>query len=250
LEAHIVSCDECRALLAENADRERLDRLYLGVRIGMNEPRRRPVEHILRFVGVPDHHARLLAATPSLSVSWLIAVAIALGFAVLASHNHASNPLPFLIVAPLLPLAGVAAAYSPGLDPTYEIGVASPMRGGTLLLVRSTAVFALTGVLVGLSSLGLPHLTWTAAAWLLPALGMAITSLALATWIPPGWAAAVVGTVWVGGVLGTLVRSGTSRAEQLAWFKPAAQVGFCVVAVAAAAVALVRGDEFESANHR
>jgi hypothetical protein len=36
--------------------------------------------------------------------------------------------LLFLVMAALLPVAGVAAAYGPGVDPAYDVGRASPCR--------------------------------------------------------------------------------------------------------------------------
>jgi hypothetical protein len=248
IEAHVLACDECRITLARSVDATRLNHVWSGVHAGMHAPKPKVIEHLLRRLGTPDHYARLLAATPSLSASWLLSVSVALAFALIASHNRTENPLPFLIIAPLLPLAGVAASYSPGLDPTHEIGIASPLRGSTLLMVRSAAVFAVTTILAGLAALALPHIGWTAAAWVLPALGLSVASLALSTWIPPVWASGLVGTIWVGGVIATLARPGLTRAQQLAWFKPAAQVTFCVIAVAAAAVAIIRGDRYDVAN--
>ncbi|MGH3243806.1 MAG: hypothetical protein ACRDNL_25730, partial [Spirillospora sp.] len=56
---------------------------------------------------MPEHLARLLAATPTLSTAWLAGVAAALGFALLfAQARSVSEParlLPFLLLAPVLP---------------------------------------------------------------------------------------------------------------------------------------------------
>src|SRR5439155_1248129 len=82
--------------------------------------------------GVPDHLARLLAATPSLRVSWFGATVVALGFSILAAYGK-QDPLMFLIVAPILPLAGVAAAFGPHVDPAYEVGLSCPVRTSRLL---------------------------------------------------------------------------------------------------------------------
>src|SRR5438093_4209165 len=116
-----------------------------------DEGPRGPVEAVLVRVGVPDHVARLLAATPSLRISWFGATAVALGFSILAAYGR-KDPLMFLVVAPLLPLGGVAAAFGPGMDPTYEVGLACPVRTSRLLLIRATAVLAATLVLSGIAS--------------------------------------------------------------------------------------------------
>ena len=46
-------------------------------------------------------------------------------------------------------------AYGPGIDPTYEIGLAAPMRGLRLLL-RAAAVVRASAVLAAAASLALP----------------------------------------------------------------------------------------------
>ena len=103
------------------------------------------MERALLALRVPEHAARLLAATPSLRLSWLLAEAMALGFAVLAANVASGNDADvvrflFLVVAALLPVAGIAAAFGPGVDPAYEIGAAAPMRADVLLAMRALAV--------------------------------------------------------------------------------------------------------------
>ena len=73
----------------------------------------------------------------------------------------------FLVLAPLLPLAGVAAAYGRDVDPTYEIGLAAPMRSFGLLLVRALAVLATTSVMAAVAGARARRAcSWSAAAWL------------------------------------------------------------------------------------
>jgi hypothetical protein len=131
-------------------------------------PRAGVAERLMRL-GVAEHTARLLAATPALRGSWLLAVATVLAFAVLAAWTTPGQDanLAFLCVAPLLPLAGIAAAYGPGIDPTYEIGLAAPLRSFRLLL-RAAAVLAAAALLAAAASLALPQLGPGAAGWLLP----------------------------------------------------------------------------------
>src|SRR5439155_2321493 len=169
LEAHLLSCGDCRALLSPLADRGAIERTWMEIEEAVDAPRPGPVERVLLRLGLTDHVSRLLAATPSLRVSWLGAVAVALGFAALAAQGDHAGLVVFLAMSPLVPVAGVAAAFGPGVDPTYEIGVAAPVRSFRLLLIRSTAVLAASLVLIGLVALALPRLDWTAAAWLLPA---------------------------------------------------------------------------------
>jgi len=248
VEAHLLACPACRAGVATAVPRERLDRIWAGVAEAVDGPRPRPVERLLGWLGVPDHTARLLAATPSLHLSWFAAVAVTLGFAVVAAHGSRGGPLLFLLLAPLLPVAGVAAAYGPGIDPTHELAVAAPMPGSRLLLLRAAAVLASTTVLAALAALALPDLDWLAAAWLLPALGLTLASLALATVLHPAAAAGAVACGWVAAVVGTQGVALRHLREPLAGpvasvlFDPAGQLAFLVLAALAALTLARRAD--------
>ena len=130
-------------------------------------------------LGVPEHLARLLGATPALRASWLLGCALVLAFAAWAATRRADGLVVFLMLAPLLPVAGVAAAFGPDVDPSYEIGLAAPMRSFGLLLLRALAVLVTTTVMAGIAALALPGLQPSAAAWLLPSLGLTLASIAL-----------------------------------------------------------------------
>jgi len=241
LEAHVLTCEVCRRLAAQVAEPDRLERLWVEVRDATDRPRRRWIERLLVAVGMRDHVARLVGATPALQVSWLLAVAAALAFAVLAAYNARSGALMFLVMGPIVPLVGVAAAYGPGVDPTFEVGVAAPLRGFHLLLARATAVLSASIVLAGIASLALPQLDWTAAAWLLPAVALTLSSLALGSYIHPAWASGLVGFGWISAV--TVIER--ASAARLAAFHADAQVVFAVIAIVAGIVVLLRREAFE-----
>ncbi|HEX9234839.1 MAG TPA: zf-HC2 domain-containing protein [Actinomycetota bacterium] len=248
IEAHLIACDVCRTALSPQANPERLERMWSEVVEAVDSPRPGPVERILRALGVKDHLARLLAATPSLRLSWFGAVAVALGFSVLAAHEgHGSGGLVlFLAVAPLLPVLGVAVAYGPGVDPTHEIGVAAPMRSFRLLMIRAVAVLLSTTILAGAAALLLPTLDWTVAAWLLPSLGLTAASLALATVAPPLQTGGVVAFLWLAVVAASLSRPGGPIAPQRVFaFRPAGQIAFLALAVAASAAVAIRREALE-----
>src|SRR5438445_3428947 len=78
LEAHLLRCARCRAELAPTADAAQLDRMWASVVERVDAPAPGLVERGLLEIGVREHAARLLAATPSLRLSWLGAEAIAL----------------------------------------------------------------------------------------------------------------------------------------------------------------------------
>lgn len=241
VEAHLIRCDRCRAEVTRFVDPTRVERIWAGVVERIAMPRRGAIERVLVRLGAPDHVARLLAATPSLRVSWLSAIAVALGFGVAAAYRGTSGLLLFLIIAPLAPLIGVAVAYGPGVDPTYEIGLAAPMRGSRLLLVRALAVLATSILMAGASALFLPAVGWKAAAWLLPSLALTSSSLALSTLTAPARAALVLAFAWIAVSAGAALVS----ADDLIVFRAVGQVVFALAALGSAAVFMARREGLE-----
>lgn len=235
VEAHVGSCPQCRARLAPAVDAGRLDAIWDEVSHRVDLSTLPWFERVLVRMGVPEDTARLLAATPSLTSSWLGSLVVAVLFAVAAAGASPRGLFVFLTVAPMLPVAGVAAAYGREADPAYEVAVASPYSLLRLLLVRSVAVVASTLVITGLGGLLLADLGWEAAAWLLPALALTTTTLALSSRFAPVWAAAGVLTTWLAAVL--LAWQGTG--DRLGLFGGAGQLAALAV-IAVGALALMR----------
>ncbi|MER5266838.1 zf-HC2 domain-containing protein [Actinosynnema sp. NPDC002837] len=200
VEAHLETCQTCRLRLADVAPPQ-VTALTETVWAGL-EP-----------AGPPAHRRHRLArwATPSL-LPWLAMTA----FVVLAALSLDGLPGPsassaVLLIAPIVPVLGVAAAWSRGMDPAYELVVSTPRAGLQLVLRRTFAV--LVAVLPALLLGG-----WLAGAspayWLLPCLGVTAVTLALggvigmrraAVAAACAWAVLVVGpAVVVGGVPGVL----------------------------------------------
>jgi hypothetical protein len=241
IEAHLPACPQCRAEIAGLIDGTRLASTWEGIEDRLDAPRRGPLEAGLVRVGVPEHVARLLGATPALRLSWLLACALVLAFGVWAASVRESGVVWFLLVAPLLPLAGVAAAYGPDVDPTYELGLAAPMRSFALLLIRALAVLATTITMAAIAAFALPGLHWSAAAWLAPSLGLTLASLALATRMPALAACGSLATLWV-----LVVLAGWRLAhEPLLVFGAEGQVAFALLAAVAALVLARHADSFE-----
>jgi len=241
VEAHLPSCEQCRAQIAELVDGARLAQVWDGIEERLDAPRRGPAEVALTRVGVPAHIARLLGATPALRLSWLLACALVLAFAVWAASLRAEGVYWFLVLAPLLPLGGVAAAYGPDVDPTYEVGLAAPMSSFGLLLIRALAVLLTTSAMITIAALTLPDLQLSTAAWLAPSLGLTLASLALATRMAPLMACGSLGVLW----MLTAWAGWRFAQEPLDLFGPAAQLA-CVLVAAVAALVLSRNvDCFE-----
>lgn len=248
VEAHLLACAGCRQTLGHLARRDdgadRLDRLWAGVVDGVDagSVRRGVVERLLHRVGVPDDVARLLGATPSLRLSWVSAVVLALGFAVMASAADPGLVPVFLAMAPLAPIAGVAVAFGPDADPAYEVAMAAPTTAVRLLVVRALAVLAVTVAVAVPLSLALPGLDWLTVGWVLPALGLTATSLALASVTTVERSTALVTGTW----LVAVVVSADVADDRLAAFRPTGQA-LCAAALGGAALVLHRRrDAFET----
>ncbi|WP_328499298.1 zf-HC2 domain-containing protein [Streptomyces sp. NBC_00414] len=247
-DTHLMACARCRAVLAEVGDPVPLDEGWERLDAELDVPRPGFMESLLVRFGVADHTARLLAATPVLRRSWLAAVVAVLVITVIATNSGRTSDGPgmFLALAPLLPLAGVALSYGPVLDPTYEMTVVSPMHGFRLLMIRTVPVLAAVLVLNGLASLALPSYGLRAMAWLLPALALTSSGLALTPRLGPVLAPSLVGGAWVAVLL--VARQATSAEGTLAPYTVPGQGVAAVVAVLAAGFFYLRRDRFDATS--
>jgi hypothetical protein len=195
-DTHLTACGDCRARLAEFSDPVALDTGWERLDAELDAPQPGFVEGLLVRFGVSDHSARLLTATPILRRSWLLAIASVLAMTVLMVHTK-DSPALFLALAPLLPLAGVALSFGPRLDPTYEMTVVAPLHGFRLLMIRTVAVLTAVLALDGLATLALPEYGLRALTWLLPALALTGTGLALTPRLGPVLAPALTSGAWI-----------------------------------------------------
>jgi Putative zinc-finger len=274
VEAHVPACAPCRAALAARPDGGRLARNKSVVLTRLALPRPGPAGRFLRWCRVPDHVVTLLSATPALRRSWLAGVALVLAAAIGAAYllvpdglvggpavagpgtagaalASAANVsawaalMPYLALAPLVPLIAVAAAFSARLDPAYELALAAPVSALWLLFVRATAVICVTLVPTAAAALALPGPWWLASVLLLPALAVCAAALAAATVVGPVTGAIGAGTAWLAVVTAAIV----ARHPAVA-FGPAGQASAAAVLLGAAAVLAVRRDRFESVRTR
>jgi hypothetical protein len=212
VEAHLLACARCRAGVADVVPAPRLDAIWAQIEESVDHPRPSLVERTLVSLGVPDHTARLVAATPSLTTAWLLSVIAVLVFAVAAAQAGSRGVLLFLSLAPVLPVAGVAAAYGRDSDPTYDVALATPYPFLRLLLLRTAAVLVTTVTLIGLAAVLLPAAPGLAAAWLLPALALTAATLALSPRIPAAAAGGAVVALWLGAVFAAAGATGSPYA--------------------------------------
>jgi hypothetical protein len=233
LEQHLTHCAACRTRIATHVETEPLDMVWSRIQEQAQAPEPGLIEKVLGWCGVSEQSGRLLAAVPSMRGGWLLGVTIALIFAGLAAlFSEDVGISMFLLVAPLAPVAGVAAAFGGDADPSHEIVTTTPYSAGRLLLLRTLAVLATCTPIAMLVGLALPGPAWLAVAWLSPAAAGIAVALALAPAVGLTYAATSVGAVW------TTLSIATSRAlDPLALVGSAGQlVCLCLVTVSAAAI--------------
>jgi hypothetical protein len=197
LELHLIECEQCRAFLSTSTDPTLLDGSWEAIADRIDVVKVMPVERVLRLLGFSDANARLVGATRALQVSWLAAMVAVVAVSVLLAHR-ADTTGPFLVVAPVIPLAAVVLAFLPGADPAGEAAAAAPMTSTGLVLRRAAAVLTVSFVVVAIGGVAVPGVDLTTAGWILPALGLSLSALALATWIRIETAALILAGAWFG----------------------------------------------------
>jgi hypothetical protein len=223
-------------------DQARLDANWRAITAELDAPRPSRIERWLGRLGAPGHVTRLVVATPALRRAWYLSIAIAVVVGLGAAQpDDRASLFALVILAPALPVLGVALAYGPSADPMYEAQLATPMRGLRLVAIRAVTVLVVAVVAVGVPAVMAPATRPVAFVWLLPALALTSASLALMTWLPPRRAAAIVAAVWFGVVV---IAQAASSAE-LAAFGVVGQMLALAVSLVGAAVAFGRRSAFD-----
>lgn len=191
LEAHLEFCAVCRGRLAATVGGEApAVTALVGSVWSEMAPR------LATIAPMPRRRrwsAMLSAWASPVTVPWLFMMAFVTLCAVFLDRVR-GDEVPFvLVLAPVLPVLGVAASWARGLDPAYELVAATPRAGLQLVLRRTTSV--LTVVLSVLLVAGLVTGT-TVGQWLLPCLAFTTGTLALGGLIGVTRAAIGLVTVW------------------------------------------------------
>lgn len=148
-----------------------------------------------------------------------------------------------LLVAPVLPVFGVAASWSRGLDPAYELTASAPKAGLYLVLWRTTAVLAVVvpPLLAAESATGA-----TAGRSLLPCLAFTSAALALGSVVGVVRACLALVAVWAAVVLAPTLSSGgmppALQADSLPFWGLAFALGAAVVVVRRGAYCVLETD--------
>jgi hypothetical protein len=236
VEQHVSRCDTCRAAVGHLLEPRLVERTWASIREVVEHPSLPFVVRLARRCGLREPTAVLLAGAASLRGAWLVGAFLSLSFATLAAYASGGTALaPFLLVAPLAPVLGVAAAYGPRQDPLEALVATAPYGRTRLILLRTIGVLVSMLPVTVLLGLALPGPPWLAAAWLGPALALVPVLLAIAAFVGPRTAATVVSLAWSGVVLGS------TRGFGPTWPVEAAQQGvYVLLALAACTVIAVR----------
>lgn len=192
VESHLENCAPCRGRLAP-------DPLATAVWAELQ-----PV--LDRTPQMPRARRRLHGWVSPAAGPWLAMVLLVTAAAGVLDRLGvvAAGRVPLvLLVAPVLPVLGVAVSWSRALDPAHELIAATPRAGLPLVFRRTAAVLAV--VIPGLAVAGLAtgvELT----RWLLPCLAFTTGTLALGAVIGVTRAAVVLTAAWATVIVGpTLV---------------------------------------------
>jgi hypothetical protein len=240
VEQHLTTCAGCRSqVAAPAADQVPLDfdRIWTGIVDRVEPPSMRPLGRLMHRLGMSESDAILLGAASAFTVSWIAATATVVALTFLMSILAPASALPiYLLLAPLVPMAGVAAAYGEEVDPAYELSIAAPYPQLRLLLLRAIAVVVVSVPLTVLAGVGLRP-WWVAVAWLAPGLAFVVLLLAATTWWSPSRIAGAIALLW------TVASVATYRLDQILVLVGPGSIGFSVfLGFVGAATLLLRRD--------
>lgn len=229
-------------------DPTRLDSNWRAISAELDAPEASRLERLMAAVRIPMWVSRLVLSTPALRRAWYIAlgVSVLVGLAATNENEPRQSLFTFLVLAPLVPVLGVAMAYGPSADPAYEAQLATPMSGLRMVAIRTATVLAVSIVVLTLTGLISPVVRPMAAAWLLPALAVTSGSLALMTFLAPRRATSLMAIGWV--VVAAVARSASTDA--LAAFAPAAQVAALIATIVFIGATVARRASFEQLEVR
>ncbi|QLH25370.1 zf-HC2 domain-containing protein [Streptomyces sp. Rer75] len=190
VEAHLEQCGICQAEVAEvvRVHSPATMAVVDGVRerLAASLPTTRP----RRWSGLRSGLARW---APPVLGPWVMGTVLVTLLALILSSAAYGGSLVLLLLAPLMPLLGVAASWGPHSDPSHELAAATPRTGLSLVLRRTVAVLAV--VIPALLIAGWACGT-APALILLPALALTSGSLALGSVVGMQRAATGLSAAW------------------------------------------------------
>jgi len=240
VEQHLLTCARCRAAVASGQPAPvlapELDDTWMAIREQIEPQPLNVIGRALRRLGIKETDAILLSTSPALTGAWLAAIALVGLFSLSAALWTPNKAVALLILAaPLLPMAGVAAAYGAEADPTHEVTLSAPYSKIRLLLMRTGLVVVTCVPLTILAAIPVEGPWWIAVVWLVPALAFVLTTLAAATFMPPTYAATAITATWL-----AISAPAVVRREPSALYDTTALVTYAVIALVAGLVFTTR----------
>ncbi|TDC44285.1 hypothetical protein [Micromonospora sp. KC213] len=186
VEVHLEDCADCRARLAGSTtpqSRALIDRVATGL------------DREISAGPVPAGRARQLRYRwmTVVLLPWLVMTGAVLGCAALLTILETGLPSLVLLLAPVAPLPGVAAAWSRRTDPCWELIAGTPAAGLTMVLRRTVAALVL--VIPALAAVG-AGTGASLALMLLPCLAFTVATLLLGTLVGVRRAAVGLAASW------------------------------------------------------
>lgn len=195
VEQHLLACGDCRRAVASAAPVEFALDSWARVADAIDHSSRGPLARALDRL-LPARYARPVSATLGLQWAWLVStVLLAAGAALL--NRVAEKDAFFLSFAPLVPVAVVVILFAPAGEPGGEASYATPVFGLGLILRRLVAALVPALGALTLAAILIADLEVDSLVWLLPALGLASTTLVLSTYTAVPVAAGLASTGWV-----------------------------------------------------
>ena len=236
IEQHLLGCGRCRAGVAAVADQPLLNQVWVATVDAIDRPPVSAGERILTAIGLAPPAARLASKASRARRAWLWSCALLAAFAFAAPLTEGPLIIWFLVVAPLVPVSGVALAYGPDTDPMYEVVAAAPYPRLRLILLRSLLVVPVTAVLLLVTGLTVPGGPRSSALWLLPGLALSAVTLALEARFGALPVAAALSLAWIGFAVASRVSTGSV----LTAYGPVVQLVCLTAVVAVVALAAYR----------
>ncbi|GAB3279747.1 hypothetical protein [Kineosporia babensis] len=189
LEVHLEKCAGCRDDLAKAAAPS-LDPLLSGAHTAIR------AQVATGPAPVPRRRVRVLAQrwTVWSLMPWTLTTAVALVAATVLDQAFPLRPSLVLLLAPVAPLSGLAAAWSARADPAWETISGTARFGLELLLGRTLVVLATVVAFLGLTGL---YLGRSPVMWLLPCLAFTSATLLLGGFVGVERAALGLGLGWL-----------------------------------------------------
>ena len=247
VEAHLLSCSDCRADLGRLSGDTESDRAWERLADSIDRPSVTPLGRLTKG----HWFVRSSVATPAMLQAALGAMML-VGLVPLAAAITAGDAglVLLLVLAPLAPMAAVALAYREWADPAGEISLATASAGLKLVALRALVVslaalpFAfLVLVVVDIWAGDVP--IRLGAAWCLPGLALAaLVLLAGTTRLDPLQVAIGISVAWTVTVATQVTVGRSLRPEHFLDIiaGPAVQAAALAVLCAAVLLTVVRRD--------